>query len=57
MVEAGRRADLVLLDRNPLEDVRNTQTIRAVIRDGKLLAREALEDLLASAETILRLFW
>lgn len=56
-IEAGRRADLVLLDRNPLQDVRNTQTIRAVIRDGKLLAREALEDLLASAETILRLFW
>jgi imidazolonepropionase-like amidohydrolase len=33
-VVVGRRADLVVLDRNPAEDIRNTQTIHAVIRAG-----------------------
>lgn len=48
-VEAGRRADLLLLDANPLEDIGNTRAIHAVIRDGKLLDRAALDALLADA--------
>lgn len=34
-VEAGRRADLVLLDANPLDDIRNTQRIAGVMRAGR----------------------
>lgn len=33
-IEVGRRADLVVLDRNPADDIRNTQTIVLVMRDG-----------------------
>lgn len=36
-VSAGKRADLVLLNSNPLEDIRNCQDIHAVIRDGQLI--------------------
>ena len=32
----GKLADLVLLDANPLEDIRNTQAIWRVIRGGWL---------------------
>ena len=39
-------ADLVLLSANPLEDIRNTQKIDAVIANGKLLDRAALDQLL-----------
>jgi len=46
-VEAGRRADLVLLDANPLEKIGNTRTIRAVVLDGRLLDRAALDHMLA----------
>jgi imidazolonepropionase-like amidohydrolase len=37
-IEKGKLADLVLLDANPLEDIRNTRKIRAVIIGGKLVA-------------------
>ena len=42
----GKRADLILLDANPLEDIRNTQRIRAVVLKGRLLNRGDLDDLL-----------
>ena len=49
LIQAGMLADLVLLDANPLENIRNTLKINAVIRDGKLHDRAAL-DLLLTAE-------
>ncbi|HYP00554.1 MAG TPA: amidohydrolase family protein [Pyrinomonadaceae bacterium] len=49
-IETGKLADLVLLDADPLADIRNTQRIRAVVLDGKLLDRPALDRLLAEAE-------
>jgi imidazolonepropionase-like amidohydrolase len=36
-VEAGKRADLVLLDADPLRDARNLRRIRAVVLGGRLL--------------------
>src|SRR5262249_39145962 len=49
-VEKGKLADLVLLDDNPLDDIHNTQKIRAVILNGRYLDRAALDKLLAGAE-------
>jgi imidazolonepropionase-like amidohydrolase len=49
-IAAGKRADLVLLDANPLEDIHNTQKIRAVILDGRLLDRPDLDALLTEVE-------
>jgi hypothetical protein len=46
-IAPGKRADLVLLDANPLDDIRNTQKIDAVIVNGKLLNRGDLDALLA----------
>ena len=48
-IAAGRRADLVLLDANPLTDIRNARRIRAVVLAGKFLDRPALDRLLAEA--------
>ncbi len=36
-IEKGRAADLVLLDANPLEDIRNTRRISAVVVGGRVL--------------------
>ncbi len=49
-IEAGKRADLVLLDANPLDDIRNTQKIDAVVVNGTLLDRAELDTLRAGAE-------
>jgi imidazolonepropionase-like amidohydrolase len=49
-IEAGKDGDLVLLDANPLDDIRNTEKIRALILRGKLLDRVALDQMLSSVE-------
>jgi imidazolonepropionase-like amidohydrolase len=48
-IETGKIADLVLLGANPLEDINNTQKIRAVIVGGKLLDQSELRKMLAVA--------
>ena len=42
-VTPGKVADLLLLDANPLEDIRNTQRITAVVFNGSLYDRAALD--------------
>lgn len=42
-IEKGKLADLVILDANPLEDIRNTRKIWKVIQGGKVVDRDALE--------------
>ncbi len=44
-VAAGKVADLVLLDADPLADIRNSRSIRAVVLRGRLFGREALDAL------------
>jgi imidazolonepropionase-like amidohydrolase len=48
-IAPGQRADLVLLDANPLADIHNTQKIRAVFLKGKYLDRATLDALLNKA--------
>lgn len=51
-IEQGKLADLVLLEANPLEDIRNTQRIDAVIMNGRFYDRKALDKMLAQAQTL-----
>jgi imidazolonepropionase-like amidohydrolase len=46
-IAEGKLADLVLLGGNPLENIRNTASIRAVVRDGQLYDRAELDSILA----------
>lgn len=48
-IQPGKRADLVLLDANPLVDIRNTTHIRAVVVNGNVLDRAKLDSLLSVA--------
>ena len=45
-IAEGKAADMVLLDRNPLEDIQATRAIRAVILRGSLYDRVALDRML-----------
>jgi imidazolonepropionase-like amidohydrolase len=49
-VERGTLADLVLLDANPLEDIRNTRKLAAVVANGRFFSREHLDALLRGVE-------
>lgn len=46
-IEAGKLADLVLLDANPLTDINNTRKIAGVIVNGKWLPRTKTDAMLA----------
>lgn len=46
-VEAGKLADLVVLDADPLMDIRNVRQIRAVVLNGRLIDRRELDGWLA----------
>jgi imidazolonepropionase-like amidohydrolase len=48
-VAPGKLADLVLLDADPLADITNTTTIRAVVANGRYFDRAALDSLLKDA--------
>jgi len=50
-IEKGKMADMVLLEENPLDDIRNTQKIEAVIVGGRYLSRHDLDKMQAGVET------
>jgi imidazolonepropionase-like amidohydrolase len=51
-LQKGKIADLVLLDANPLDDIHNTQRVNAVVANGRLLDRPALDKFLTEIEAM-----
>lgn len=51
-IQQGKRADLVLLSADPLQDIRNTTKIDSVVLRGQMLNRARLDALLADAERL-----
>jgi imidazolonepropionase-like amidohydrolase len=45
-IAPGKVADCVLLDANPLADIRNTRTIRAIVANGRYFDHAALDTLI-----------
>jgi cytosine/adenosine deaminase-related metal-dependent hydrolase len=44
-LETGKLADLVVLDKDPLRDIRNTNSIRYVMKNGELYEGETLDQI------------
>ena len=50
MIKSGYRADLVLLDKNPLINIANSKSIDTVIANGKVFHRKTLDAMLAAVK-------
>ncbi|HEX6928557.1 MAG TPA: amidohydrolase family protein [Gammaproteobacteria bacterium] len=46
-IEAGKLADIAILDRNPLEDIRNSEYVDSVMINGRLFDTETMEEMIS----------
>jgi imidazolonepropionase-like amidohydrolase len=51
-IAKGKLADLVLLEASPLQNITNTTRINAVVVNGRLLERKALDNMLNQVEAV-----
>lgn len=51
-IEVSKLANLILLDANPLDNIKNTTRINAVIQNGRYLSRSELDRMLADVEAL-----
>ena len=56
-LEPGKLADLVVLDANPLVNIRNTNTVRYVMKNGELFEADTLNTIWPAAKTLPKPFW
>ncbi len=56
-LEPGKLADLIVLRRNPLTDIRNTDTIRYVMKNGELFDGDTLDRILPTPRKLPALWW
>ncbi len=56
-IEPGKLADLVILGENPLEDIRNTNTVEYVIKNGELFEGDTLDQIWPEEKELAPLWW
>ena len=56
-IEVGKLADLIVLAKNPLEDIRNTNTIKYVMKNGELFEGDTLNQIWPRQKTPPRMWW
>ncbi len=56
-LESGKLADLIVLDQNPLTDIRHTNTIRYVMKNGELFEGDTLEQIWPTQRKLEKQYW
>ena len=56
-LESGKLADLVVLEKNPLSNIRNTNTVRYVMKNGELFEGDTLDQIWPEKKPLPPLWW
>lgn len=56
-IEKGKLADLIILDKNPIEEIRNTNSVSMVMKNGRLFEGETLNEIYPSAKKLVITEW
>jgi imidazolonepropionase-like amidohydrolase len=56
-IEPGKLADVVVLEGDPLDDIRNSNTIEYVMKNGRLYEGDTLTEVHPTARELPRLWW
>jgi Tol biopolymer transport system component len=56
-IEGGKLADLIVLNKNPLDDIHNTNTIRYVMKDGELFEGDTLNQTWPVQKPLAPMWW
>lgn len=56
-IEGGKLADLLVLDANPLDDIKNTNTIRLVMKNGRLYEGDTLTEIWPRQRPLPKQWW
>ncbi len=56
-IEAGKLGDILVLDANPLDDIKNTNTIRYVMKNGRVYDGNTLAEVWPKARPLPKQWW
>ncbi len=56
-LKVGKLADLIVMDKNPLDDIRNTETVKYTMVNGRLFDTDSMNEIGNTAETRSKFFW
>ena len=56
-LEAGKLADLIVMDKNPLDDIHNSESIRYVMKNGRLYDGMTMDEIGNHPKKRMKFYW
>jgi len=56
-IEPGKLADLIVLNQNPLENIRNSNSVKYVMKNGRLYNGDTLDEVWPRQQALPKPYW